>query len=198
MDRRQGCDPNPLASASTRANHTAGGQCSQDPPTRKRPHDSTADGDPQASLRELARRFFEDVLNGADPAAVEEIVAERYHEHALAPFGDSEPGVVAGPVHVTEVARSLREQFTDLHITVEHLIADHDHVAALVSSRGTNDGALNGLIPPTGRPFSSRQSHWFRVEHGKLCEHWATRDDLTTMLQLGLIPRPGPPSGPEA
>ncbi len=48
-------------------------------------------------------------------------------------------------------------------------------------------------MPPTGKRFSSRQSHWYRVVDGKLAEHWATRDDLPTMLQLGVIQ---PPTGP--
>ena len=51
------------------------------------------------------------------------------------------------------------------------------------------------MVPPTGKRFSARQSHWFRVEEGKLVEHWATREDLPTMLQLGIIQPPGgPPS----
>ena len=28
---------------------------------------------------------------------------------------------------------------------------------------------------------------------GKLAEHWVTRDDLSAMLQLGLVEPPGPP-----
>ena len=47
-------------------------------------------------------------------------------------------------------------------------------------------------MPPTGKWFSARQSHWFRVADGKLAEHWATREDLVAMLQLGLV---RPPDG---
>jgi predicted ester cyclase len=47
------------------------------------------------------------------------------------------------------------------------------------------------VVPPTGKGFSSRQTHWFRVADGKLAEHWATRDDLRTMIQLGVIQPPG-------
>jgi hypothetical protein len=36
----------------------------------------------------------------------------------------------------------------------------------------------------------AEQSHWYRVAGGKLCEHWATRDDLTAMLQMGVIHPP--------
>jgi hypothetical protein len=32
------------------------------------------------------------------------------------------------------------------------------------------------------------QSHWFRVEGGKILDHWANRDDLGMGRQLGWIP----------
>jgi hypothetical protein len=73
-----------------------------------------------------------------------------------------------------------------------------DTVAVRILSKGTNLGALNDVVPPTGKRFSARQSHWFRVEDGedgKLVEHWATREDLPAMLQLGILQPPGrPPS----
>ena len=78
-------------------------------------------------------------------------------------------------------------------MTIEAIASEGDVVAARVLTEGTNLGKLNGVMPPTGKRFSARQSHWFRVEEGKLAEHWATRDDLTVMLQLGVVPRPGPP-----
>jgi len=75
-------------------------------------------------------------------------------------------------------------------MTIEAIASEDDVVAARVLTEGTNLGKLNGVVPPTGKRFSARQSHWFRVEEGKLAEHWAIRDDLTVMLQLGLVPRP--------
>jgi predicted ester cyclase len=48
-------------------------------------------------------------------------------------------------------------------------------------------------MPPTGKRFSARQSHWYRVVDGKFAEHWATREDLPTMLQLGVLSAPGGP-----
>jgi len=63
------------------------------------------------------------------------------------------------------------------------------------SSILASSGPLNGVVPPTGKRFAARQSHWFRVENGKLAEHWATREDLVAMLQLGVVQPPGrPPS----
>jgi predicted ester cyclase len=143
---------------------------------------------------ELVRRYFEQVFNEQRVEAPDEFVATRYIEHALAPFGDSEPGEVDGPEHTRSVVGWLREQFPDIQMTVEFGIAEGDLVAVLVRSEGTNHGPLNSVIPPTGRRFRARQSHWYRIDGGKLVEHWAVRDDLTTMLQLGVVTRPGPPA----
>jgi predicted ester cyclase len=75
----------------------------------------------------------------------------------------------------------------------DEIIVEGDTVAARVLAEGTNLGALNGAVPLTGERFSARQSHWFRVAEGKLVEHWATRDDLTAMGQLGIVRTPGRP-----
>jgi predicted ester cyclase len=66
-------------------------------------------------------------------------------------------------------------------------------VAVRVLSQGTNLGPLNGVVPPTGKRFAARQSHWFPVEGGRLAEHWAPRKDLVAMLQLGVTQPPGRP-----
>lgn len=147
-------------------------------------------------VRDLVRAFFEDVFTNGRTDVCWQIVAPVYLEHALAPFGEQEPGAVPGPEHVAATAAWLREQFPDVRMEIEELVSEGDTVAVLVRSEGTNLGKLNGVIPPTGRRFVSRQSHWFRVRDGLLTEHWATRDDLTTMLQLGLVSRPGSPATP--
>ena len=148
-----------------------------------------------SSHTDLVRRHFEHLWNERDLDACDELMADVYVEHALAPFGSTEPGEVHGPTAMRETMHWLLSQFSDLTMHVEAVVAEGDVVAARVRTTGTNDGPLNGVIPPTGKAFDSVQTHWFRVADGKLAEHWATRDDLTTMLQLGIIPRPGPPPG---
>lgn len=139
----------------------------------------------------LVRGFFEDVMSQGRLEVCDDIAAADYVEHALAPFGTQEPGPVPGPEHLRATAQWLREQFPDLRMVIEMEVAQGDLVAVLVTSTGTNSGPLNGVIPATGRRFAARQSHWFRVRDGLLAEHWATRDDLGTMLQLGVVPPPG-------
>ena len=143
--------------------------------------------------KELVKRHFEEIFNRKNFDVCDEIMAEDYVEHALAPFDDREPGRVNRPRHIRATVEWLAAQFSDGQMTVEAIVSEGDIVAARVLGNGTNTGKLNGVMPPTGKRFSSRTSHWYRVENGKLAEHWAVRDDLATMLQLGVIRRPGPP-----
>ncbi len=145
--------------------------------------------------KELVRRHFEEIFNRKNLAVCEEIMAEDFVEHAAAPFAQTAPGRVNGPEAMRATAEWLLAQFPDLDMTIEAMIAEGDMVAVRIISEGTNLGALNGVVPPTGKRFSARQSHWFRVAENKLVEHWATREDLPAMLQLGIIQPPRrPPS----
>jgi predicted ester cyclase len=144
----------------------------------------------------VVRHWVEDVVNAKDLDACDRLIASEYIEHAAMPFGRPAPGRVPGPATMRQTAQFLNSMFPDMTYTIDAMIAEGDMVALRVTARGTNLGPMGGGIPPTGREFAAGQSHWFRVEDGKLVEHWVTRDDLTTMLQLGVIQAPVPPGGP--
>jgi predicted ester cyclase len=144
--------------------------------------------------KELARRHFEEIFNRKNLSICDEIMAEDFVEHGVAPFAQTARGRVNGPQAMRATAEWLLAQFPDLHMTIEAIIAEGDTVAVRILSEGTNLGSINGVVPPTGKRFSARQSHWFRVADDKLVEHWATREDLPAMLQLGIIQPPGRPS----
>ena len=144
--------------------------------------------------KELVRRHFEEIFNQKNLDACDELMAEDYVENAPAPFEQAAPGRVNGPHAMRETARWLIDQFPDITMAIEAIVAEGDIVVVRVLSEGTNLGPM-GPMPPTGKRFSARQSHWYRIVDGKLAEHWVTRDDLTAMLQLGVISPPGPPRG---
>ncbi len=54
----------------------------------------------------------------------------------------------------------------------------------------TTPGELMG-VAPTNRPVAFRLVHLVRFQDGKSIEHWAVRDDLTLMRQLGVVPSKG-------
>ena len=139
---------------------------------------------------DLVRRHFEQMWNKRNFAACTALMAESFVEHGAAPFASSGPGQVHGPTAMRETMEWILGQFPDLHFDVEALVAEGDLVAARVRATGSNLGRLNGFLPPSGKAFSYTQSHWFRIDDGKLAEHWAVRDDLTVMLQLGVVTPP--------
>ena len=128
--------------------------------------------------------------NERDFTACTDLMAEDYVEHAAAPFATTAPGQVHGPTAMRETMEWLLAQFPDLSFDVEAIVAEEHLVAARVRATGSNLGRLNGFLPASGKAFDYTQSHWFRIADGKLAEHWATRDDLTAMLQLGVVTSP--------
>src|SRR5919112_1964907 len=82
--------------------------------------------------------------------------------------------------------------FPDHRFEVEDAAADGETVAVRGTMTATQEGELMG-IAPTGKPVAAQQSHWFRVVDGTIAEHWAVRDDLGMLQQLGVIPEPPQP-----
>jgi predicted ester cyclase len=104
---------------------------------------------------------------------------------------------VPGPAGVHATALWLRAAFTDLQHEIHHAIAQADLVAVAATMHGRHtapiafyapDGSVDSVFPPTGKPFAITQSHWFRVQDGRIVEHWANRDDMGMAKQLGWVP----------
>jgi hypothetical protein len=84
------------------------------------------------------------------------------------------------------------------HAELHELVVEANLVAARLVVSGTHLGDFMGM-PPTGRSFTVQHMHMYRVEVGTVAEHWACRDDLGQLAQLGLlsVPGPGDNSGPD-
>jgi len=79
--------------------------------------------------------------------------------------------------------------FPDLKATVVDLLADGDKVVALVNVQGTHQAALRATSP-TGKQINVTAINIFRIENGKLVEHWGLTDRLSALQQLGVAPQP--------
>jgi len=55
-----------------------------------------------------------------------------------------------------------------------------------VTMHGKHVGEFLGRAP-TGKEFATKQIHVYRLEHGRVIEHWSVRDDLGQALELGLL-----------
>jgi len=135
------------------------------------------------------------VMTDGGLAEFEEVV----HQDAVDRENVVQPAAsrVAGPAGFYSTALWLRAAFADLRYDIHHTIADAGLVAVNSTMSGrhvapfdvyTPDGEIDTVFPPTGKEFAITQSHWFRVEDGKVLEHWANRDDLGQARQLGWVP----------
>lgn len=134
------------------------------------------------SNKDVARRLYDEVLNGRRVEVLDEIAARDYEEH------DPLPGQVAGIDGLKERVAILVDAL-DPHFTIEDVIAEDDRVVVRWTNSGTNVGDFLGM-PATGRPFTIAGIDIFRVEDGKLAEHWHVVDMLAQLQQVGYFPAP--------
>jgi steroid delta-isomerase-like uncharacterized protein len=128
---------------------------------------------------QLVHRTIEDVWNGRNPSAVEELVSSDW-------LGHSSLGPTSGPAEYRQYFDSLRAAFSDLRFDIEDQIAQGDKVAVRWTARATHDGNFMGL-PPTGVEGEVRGISIYRVAGNKLVEGWTQLDELGLMRQLGAL-----------
>ena len=132
----------------------------------------------------VIQNLFDEVYNGQNFDVLDELVAEDVVNHSAT--AEHKHGL-QGFRHVMEWGAAL---IPDGRYELIDMIAEGDKVACRVSVSGTQEGEVFG-IPPTGKSFMAEHVHWHRVVDGKLVERWAVRDDLGTLIQLGVIDPPG-------
>ncbi len=136
-------------------------------------------GDNEAN-KVTARRFYDEVLNDGVTTALEELAVDDYLEH------DPLPGQAAGRPGLEQRVTMLRTGLAP-HFTIEDMVAERDRVAVRWTQSGTHVADFLG-IPATGRRFTTAGIDIYRLQDGKLAEHWHVVDQLSLLGQLGLLP----------
>ncbi|WP_328502717.1 ester cyclase [Streptomyces sp. NBC_00457] len=124
----------------------------------------------------VATTFFNELINGHDLGAIDRHLSPAYAQHVeeLPPGRDGVRGFFAEQF----------KSFPDTAITLEHVFASGDQVALVTTLTGTNTGPYFGK-PATGREFTFRAVDWFRVQDGKLTDHWNAADNSSAVTFLG-------------
>jgi len=131
----------------------------------------------------IVLRLYEKVLNKGDVEALDGFAVTNYEEH------DPLPGQGTGREglrdRVSMIVSGLAPQFT-----IEDVIAERDRVVVRWTNNGRHVGEFMGM-PPTNREFSIAGIDIYRLEDGKLAEHWHVVDALAQLVQLGVVSLPG-------
>jgi uncharacterized protein (TIGR02246 family) len=132
----------------------------------------------------VVRRALE-ALNTGDVSRVHEFLSPEYfnHESQVDPVRSQ----LRGPDEFIDTVKNLRGAFANLHYEEQETIASGDKVISILNVTGKHIGNFF-VIPPTGNNISYRAVHLHRIGNdGKIVEHKAIRDDLTFMMQLGIV-----------
>lgn len=82
-----------------------------------------------------------------------------------------------------QVFTQLFTAFPDLHVTIQHQVAEDDLVMTHKTFTGTHRGTFMGMAP-TDRQIAFTVIDILRIQAGKIVEHWAVQDRLGLMQQL--------------
>lgn len=126
--------------------------------------------------KDLARRVLQAMASG-DEAVFDAVLADDYIQHN---------DLGSGREPVKKMVAKLRAAFPDLAVEIPDMVAEGDRVVARVIISGTHRGRFMG-IEPTGNRVEIRSVDIWRVEGGRLQEHWDVVDRLGFMRALGLV-----------
>jgi steroid delta-isomerase-like uncharacterized protein len=121
----------------------------------------------------VIRRWFKEVINGKNAAAVDELAAPNYTN----PSGYDRAGLKA-------MVGGMKNGIPDARLEVENMVAEGDAVVARFTMTGTHTGSMMGE-KPTGKKFSTRGMAFFRLANGMIVEDESIASpDLIEVLGL--------------
>jgi predicted ester cyclase len=124
---------------------------------------------------------FTQAFNNRNITALDKLVATNEVEHnSLAHQG------LGG---VKQYFRDLITAFPDLHITIDHIIAEGDTVAVFTNTTGTLAQQITSTagIPISGKNISFKTADIYRIADNKIAEHWNIIESVKMLSNLGLI-----------
>ena len=137
----------------------------------------------EAQNEQVVRRYFEAMNRGDAKAAAAGFAVDAKN------FGRP-----IGRQGIEDALVDIFTTFPDWHMEIVTIVASGDDVIVRAKVTGTHRGVakmpLNGMpvgAAATGKRFEVSHMHWNTLHGGQIVEHYANRDDLGMLRQLGLL-----------
>ena len=131
--------------------------------------------------KQLIRDYIDNAINKRQPDIAERYFAANYVEH--------NPRLLGGIAGKKKFITGVLTGFSDYHGEIEAIMAEGDEVVTRTLWTGTQDGPFLGR-PATGRKLQFTTSDFYRIDNGKVVEHWDVVDSLPRAIALGLVSPP--------
>jgi predicted SnoaL-like aldol condensation-catalyzing enzyme len=133
----------------------------------------------------VVRRFMVEVSDGGNVSAIDELCAPDVINHA------ARAELREGTEAFKRLMAFVHDAQTDRRWTEQHYVAEGELVVVYGVREGTWQApGFRGIPTPRPGQVSTELAHMFRVRGGLIREHWAVRDDLGMMQQLGALDAP--------
>lgn len=129
----------------------------------------------------VARRAVEEAYNKGNVDVYDETLTDDYVLH-----DPGRDGHARGRNAAKERVLAFRQSSSDMHVTIDEVIAGDERVVLRWRLEGTNDGTFRGL-PPTGRPVTLAGVTIDRFVHGRVAESWHYWDTAHLAAQLETV-----------
>lgn len=127
----------------------------------------------------LAIRWFEEVWNQGNEAAIDELFHPRGHAYGF-PNPDSD---LVGPEAFKAVHRQFKSAFSGIQVVIEDLVVEDDRVAVRWTSHMTHSGDTLGF-PATNKKAALSGSSFIHIHNGQIMHGWNHMDFTNLAQQL--------------
>jgi len=134
--------------------------------------------DTTANNKQLLANFGATVFGKKDLSNLQQYMHEGYIQH--------NPLVPQGLEGFKSFFADWFQSVPDWNYLVNKIVAEGDSVWVYGTYTGTQRGDWLG-IPATNKPYTMQAVDIFRIEDGKLAEHWDVLDTYGLFKQLGVI-----------
>jgi steroid delta-isomerase-like uncharacterized protein len=136
--------------------------------------------------KRIVRQAYEEIRSQGQLDLVDQIFAQDYVGHDPTAV----PERVVGADGFKQQTVEYRRVFPDLRFTIESIVAEGDEVVVRWTATGTHRDSLTGE-PPTGASITVTGFGSWRVQNGKLAEHWGVIDLMGLLRQIGVLEQQG-------
>jgi steroid delta-isomerase-like uncharacterized protein len=128
--------------------------------------------------KKLVETLCKSVFQNHDFSRLDEIMRDDYIQH--------NEDAAQGKVGFIKFHEHFFEAMPDFTYTVRKIVAEGDTVILYATVTATHQGEWLGN-PPTGNKLNFDTVDIFRIEDGKIAEHWDVADTLKLFTQVGKI-----------
>jgi steroid delta-isomerase-like uncharacterized protein len=128
--------------------------------------------------KKLVETLCKTVFQRHDFSKLDEIMRDDYIQH--------NPDTPQGKAGFKQFFEQMFKAMPDWSYTIKKIVAEGDTVMMYSTTTATHSGEWLGN-PPTGNKLNFDVVDIFRIEDGKIAEHWDVADTLKLFTQVGKV-----------